>query len=88
MWITGYEPPNRYTVEANSHGMLYQTLFEFEPIESGTRVTWTFEGTPQTFGAKVMSLFFGFLFSGVMKRCMLDDMVALKAACEGTGIEA
>ena len=88
MWITGFEPPNRYTVEANSHGMLYQTLFEFEPIESGTRVTWTFEGTPQTFGAKVMSLFFGFLFSGVMKRCMLDDMVALKAACEGTGIEA
>ncbi len=82
MWVTGFRPPESYTVEANSHGMLYETLFEFEPSGEGTQVTWTFHGTPQTFGAKVMSVVFGFLFSGVMKKCMLDDMVALKAVCE------
>lgn len=82
MWITGFHPPSRYMVEANSHGMLYETLFEFDASGSGTQVTWTFTGTPQTLGTKMMGPILGLVFNGVMKKCMNQDMEALKAVCE------
>lgn len=82
MWVTGCQPPRSYTVEAESHGSHYETHFEFTPDGDGTRVTWTFKGTPLTFGAKVMSAVFGPLFKGMMKKCMLDDLEALRAVCE------
>ena len=83
MWVTDCTPLKSYTVEANSHGMLYRTLFEFEPEGDGTKVTWNFKGTPQTFGAKLTSPIFGLLFSGVMKKCMTEDLYALRDFCEG-----
>ena len=58
MWVTGFNPPRSYTVEASSHGMLYETLYEFEPEGDGTTVRWTFKGTPQTFGAKLTAPIF------------------------------
>jgi carbon monoxide dehydrogenase subunit G len=82
MWITGFSPPNQYTVEANSHDMLYQTLFEFKETGSNTHVTWSFVGTPQTFGTKIMDPIFGFLFKGMAKKCLMEDLVALKGVCE------
>ncbi len=82
MWITGFHPPNSYTVEANSHGMIYRTLFEFKEAGAATRVTWNFVGTPQTFGTKLMDPILGLLFGGMMKRCLLEDLNALKAVCE------
>ncbi|MCA9002705.1 MAG: SRPBCC family protein [Planctomycetes bacterium] len=85
MWVTGFEAPNRYTVEANSNGMLYDTLFEFTPSGEGTQVTWTFNSTPQTFGAKVMSPIFNLLLKGTMKKCMQGDLDALKGVCESKG---
>jgi len=83
MWVTGFEPPNRYTVEANSHGMLYQTLFEFTPESGGTRVRWTFNGTPQTLVTKVTAPILGLMFNGMMKKCLKGDLEALRDACEG-----
>lgn len=83
MWVTGCHPPRSYTVEAESHGTHYDTLFEFAPDGDGTRVTWTFKGTPLTFGAKVMSVIFAPLFKGMMRKCMRDDLEALRAVCEG-----
>jgi carbon monoxide dehydrogenase subunit G len=55
MWVTGFDAPNSYTVEAESHGTKYSTLFSFTPESSGTKVTWSFTGTPLTFGAKIMA---------------------------------
>ncbi len=83
MWVTGFNPPHSYTVEANSCGTLYETLFQFEPEGGGTKVTWTFKGTPQTFVAKIMSPIFGLVFKGMMKKCMLGDLEALRDVCEG-----
>ena len=82
MWISSFDPPRRYTVEANSHGMKYETLFEFEPEDGGTRVTWTFDGTPLTFGTKIMAPIFGLMLNGTMKKCMQRDLEALRAVCE------
>ena len=83
MWVTGFKPSESYTVEAQSHGMLYQTLYEFTPEGDGTKVSWTFKGTPQTFGAKLTAPIFGLLFTGVMKKCMQGDLEALRDVCEG-----
>ena len=82
MWVTGFDPPKSYAVEANSHGMKYSTFFSFAPEGAGTKVTWSFSGTPQTLGTKIMSPIFNVLMKGVMKKCMQRDMDALRAACE------
>jgi carbon monoxide dehydrogenase subunit G len=83
MWVTGFDPPKSYTVEARSHGMLYETLFQFEPEDGGTKVSWTFKGTPQTFGAKLTAPIFGLFFNGMMRKSMLGDLEALRDVCEG-----
>ncbi|MEE9381974.1 MAG: SRPBCC family protein [Nannocystaceae bacterium] len=82
MWISSFDPPRSYTAEAKSHGMRYETLFEFVAKDGGTRVTWTFDGTPLTLGARIMAPIFGILMGGVMKKCMRNDLEALAAVCE------
>ena len=82
MWVTGFDPPKSYTVEAQSHGTRYETLFQFEPEGDGTKVSWTFKGTPLTFAAKLTAPMFGLLFKGMMKKCMLGDLEALRDECE------
>ncbi|MDF1799233.1 MAG: SRPBCC family protein [Planctomycetota bacterium] len=92
MWVTGFDPPRSYNVEAESHGTRYSTRYTFEPEGDGTRVTWAFTGTPVTFGAKVMAPIFNLLLKGTMKRCMLGDLEALRDVCaagaEGPGSSA
>ena len=82
MWVTGFERPNKYTVEAESHGMRYSTRFQFVPDDAGTKVTWTFSGTALTLGAKVMAPIFNVLMKGTMTKCMRGDLEALRDVCE------
>ena len=82
MWVTGFDAPNRYNVVAESHGMRYSTLFQFTPDGEGTKVSWEFEGTALTFGAKIMAPIFNLLMTGTMKKCMLGDLEALRDVCE------
>ena len=81
MWVTGFDPPKSYTVEAESHGMRYSTLFSFTPEGDGTKVTWAFSGTALTLGTKIMSPIFNLLLKGTMKKCMLRDLEALRDVC-------
>ena len=83
MWVTACAPPQSYAVEAESRGTHYDTLFEFTPDGNGTLVTWTFRGTPLTFGTKIASAIFTPLFRGMMKKMLLADLEALRQACEG-----
>lgn len=82
MEITSFDAPKTYTVEANSHGQRFETLFEFHEEEGGTRVTWTFWSTPLTFGTKLMSPIMKLLFNGIMRKCMQGDLDALRVVCE------
>jgi len=88
MWVKSFDPPNSYTVEANSHGMLYETLFEFVPEGNGTIVRWTFKGTPQSFVTKLTAPLFGLFFKGMMRKCMQRDLDALRDACEAESSDA
>ena len=82
MQVTGFDPPKSYTVGAESHGMRYSTVFEFDPDGDGTKVTWIFTGTPQTLGTKLTSPIFNALMKGTMRKCMLRDLEALRDVCE------
>ena len=81
MWVTGFNPPNSYNVEAQSHGMKYSTHFSFEPDGEGTNVTWAFSGQGMTMGARIMSVIFNVLMKGTMKKCMRRDIEALRDVC-------
>ena len=63
MWVTGFDPPRSYTVEAESHGMRYSTLFSFTPEGDGTKVSWAFSGTALTMGTKIMAPVFNVLMA-------------------------
>ena len=82
MRVTGHNPPHNYTVEAQSLGMLYETLFQFEPQSEGTKVTWEFRGTPQTWFNKILAPLISFPMAGLMKKCMQADLEVLRAVCE------
>ena len=82
MWVAGFNPPHSYTVEAESHGMKYSTLMSFSPEGDGTKVTWDFNGTALTKGAKIMAPIFNVLMKGTMKKCMVSDLEALRDVCQ------
>ncbi|MFT5290709.1 MAG: carbon monoxide dehydrogenase subunit G [Planctomycetota bacterium] len=82
MWVTGFDAPNGYSIEAESRGMHYTTLISFTPEGDGTKVSWEFAGTPLTRGTKIMSPVLNVLMTGTMRKCMLRDLEALRDVCE------
>ncbi len=81
MWVTAFDPPRGYNVEAESQGMKYSTRFFFVPGGDGTQVAWAFTSTPQTLGAKPMGSVFSRLLNGTIEKCMLGDLEALRDVC-------
>ncbi|MBH0024725.1 SRPBCC family protein [Salinibacterium sp. SWN248] len=81
MWVTAYEQDVSYTVDAQSHGMHYQSVYLFMPSHGGTRLDYRFTMTPLTFGARLMSVV-GLLFLGATKKALTKDHHELKVACE------
>jgi len=83
MWVTGFEQDASYTVDAESRGTHYQSVYRFVPSHGGTRVDYSFKATPVTFGARIMSVV-GLLFRGVTKKALTADHHELKSICEST----
>jgi carbon monoxide dehydrogenase subunit G len=83
MEVTAFDPPNRYVLEADSHGAHYVSELSFQEEAGGTRVTLTFEAHPQTFFAKVMSFLTKPMQKSMLKMCA-QDLADLKKKAEGT----
>ena len=86
MEITAFEPPRRYALTAVSCGCRYETEVTCEPEGASgkkTVVRMTFEATPLSFVAKVMSVLMRPMMKTMVKSCArdLDD---LKSSIEGT----
>ncbi|QAV71269.1 SRPBCC family protein [Salinibacterium sp. UTAS2018] len=81
MWVTDYEQDVTYTVDAESRGTHYQSIYLFMPSHGGTRLDYRFTMTPLTFGARLLSVV-GLLFLGVTKKALTQDHHELKVACE------
>ena len=84
MWVTGFDPPRSYVVEAESHGARYRTEITFVPVGAGTRVTFTFGARPVSFVARLFSIFSGMMMGGV-KKALAQDLEDLKRVAESAG---
>ena len=82
MEVMGLEPSRSVVLGAESNGCRYRVEKRFVPENGGTRIDMTFEATPLTFGAKVLSVVFAPMAKMMTKECArdLDD---LAAAIEG-----
>lgn len=82
MEVTAFDPPRSYSVRANSCGCIYDSRFEVKPSAGGTLATLSFNATPVSFFAKLMSPL-AKLMSGMMRKCFDGDLEAVKKAAEG-----
>jgi peptide subunit release factor 1 (eRF1) len=82
MEITGFEAPDRYTVEGYSCGARFFTEYTFEGGQRETKVTMTMVTKNETLFAKVMGPIMGLMMSGAMKKAMAKDHAELRRACE------
>ncbi|QDU86512.1 Polyketide cyclase / dehydrase and lipid transport [Planctomycetes bacterium Pla163] len=76
-----FERPNRYVLGAQSHGCRYRSIFTLTPDGGGTKLEMVFEGTPLTFGAKVMSVVMRPFMKKMGDMCAAD-LDAIKAHVE------
>ncbi|MFG0299093.1 MAG: SRPBCC family protein [Phycisphaerales bacterium JB047] len=82
MSITQWTPPNAYRVEARSHGTHYLTDITFDQTdEHTTRITMSFNATPESFMAKVMMKVFAAMTKHLVK-CLQADLADIKAKAE------
>ncbi len=82
MEITAFDPPNGYTVEAESHGSHYRTELRFVPHGEGTKATMTFYAQPLTLMAKIMGVLTAPMMRGTLEKCLHKDMDDLKRYLE------
>ena len=81
MWVTGFEAPRRFVVEAESHGAHYRTEMTFEPEGAGTRVTMVFAARPVSFLARLFALFSAAMLRS-LRKMLEQDLEDLKQAAE------
>jgi carbon monoxide dehydrogenase subunit G len=82
MWITDAEENKSYKTRAESHGAVYVTKFDLSEEGKNVRLTMNFEGTPQTFGAKIMSALMGGMMKKSTEEALMQDLMDIKAKVE------
>lgn len=82
MWITAWDPPRGYVVEAESCGCHYRSVLSFDEVaENETRMVMTWSGTANTFMAKVMMVVFAGMRRSMVK-LIAADLRDIKGHCE------
>lgn len=81
MEITDFQPPKSYSVKAESHGALYESVIRVEPSGAGSRLTMDFEATPVSFMAKLMRFMMKGMMASVEKH-LRQDLADIKTAVE------
>ena len=82
MWITEFVENEMYTVEAESCGAKYKTLFKFQHVDNYTTdVTMEMNVTPVTFTAKLMSPL-SYFMKGAIIKAIKKDLEDASAVCE------
>ncbi|MBI5879673.1 MAG: SRPBCC family protein [Chloroflexi bacterium] len=82
MWVTMFERPASFEVEAASHGTHYLSVYRFEPLgDQRTAVTLNFTGRPVALASKLISPL-AILFKRSSAKAFRADLEQLKAVCE------
>ncbi|NND70409.1 MAG: SRPBCC family protein [Rhodothermales bacterium] len=82
MWITDANAPSFYETRAESHGSIYQSRMELEPIPTGTRLTMHFHCQPATTSAKIMWILTGWMAKKSLSKVIDQDLKDVKIAVE------
>ena len=82
MWVTEAVENSHYKTRAESHGAIYISTISLQEQDGSTVLTMSFDGTPQTFGAKVMSALMGWMFKGATKKALAKDLEDIKRVAE------
>lgn len=72
MEVTAYDPPTGITLEAESHGTHYRSIYALSEQDGGTRVVMTFEATPRTMMARLLSVVFSGMIKSIAKMMQTD----------------
>lgn len=82
MWITEAAENQYYQTRAESHGAIYISRLWIEDNEQGSRLNMSFNGTPVTFGAKLMSAVMGWMFKNATVKALKKDLENIKTVAE------
>jgi hypothetical protein len=81
-WITNAAENQFYKTKAESDGFVFLTTKSISESRVGITLTESHEFNPQTIVAKLMSIPMGFLFKGMVKKALLQDLNDIKTAVE------
>lgn len=80
MVVTAVDEPHSYTVEADSGGVHYVSLYEFTPTTHGTTIRFTFAGEGGGLMAKIMTPLGNRIVGKQLRRDLADLAKAAEAA--------
>ena len=80
-WITEVDGNESYKTRAETDGFVFVTTMKISAGEGGIRLTSSHDSQPQGIGAKLRSAPM-FLFKGVVKKAILQDLNDIKTAVE------
>ncbi len=81
MEVTAFDINRSYTLGCESHGSRYASEFVLTPTDGGTNLSMSFEATPLTMTAKVLSFVMRPMMKMMAKEC-LKDLDGVKRAAE------
>ena len=81
-WITDVAENEFYKTRAEDNGFVFLTTKSISESSRGITLTELHESTPQGIVAKLQSIPMRFLFKGVVKKALLQDLNDIKAAVE------
>ena len=81
-WITDAAENEFYKTKAESDGFVFLTTKSISESSSGITLTESHESRPQSIVARLMSVPMLFLFKGVAKKALLQDLNDIKSAVE------
>ena len=81
-WITDAAENEFYTTRAESDGFVFLSTISISESSGGITLAESHESKPQTIVAKLMSVPMLFLFKGVVRKALLQDLNDIKAAVE------
>ena len=81
-WITDAAENEFYKTKAEDNGFVFLCTKSISESSAGITLTESHESKPQGIVAKLMSIPMGFLFKGVAKKAVLQDLNDIKATVE------
>ena len=81
-WITDAAENEFYKTRAESDGFVFLSTISISESSGGITLTSSHDSKPQGIVAKIMSIPMEFLFKGVAKKALLQDLNDIKAAVE------